>query len=87
MPADDSFLDWETRDEAIPLHKHLIAGRIKTFLILIVGSCAGIMEHVGMFPLDTVKVGLSLSFLIFSIDTFASKWKESYFHEDRKDLI
>lgn len=21
-----------------------------------IGSCAGIMEHVGMFPLDTVKV-------------------------------
>jgi hypothetical protein len=23
---DDSFLDWETRDEAIPFHKHIIAG-------------------------------------------------------------
>jgi len=23
---DDSFLDWETRDESIPFHKHIIAG-------------------------------------------------------------
>ena len=87
MPADESFLDWETRDEAIPLHKHVIAGRINTGIILSIGSCAGIMEHVGMFPLDTVKVGLSLSFLTFSIDTFASKWKGPYIHEDCKDLV
>ncbi len=39
------FLDWETRDESFPLFKHVIAG-----------SCAGIMEHIGMYPLDTVKV-------------------------------
>jgi hypothetical protein len=24
---DDSFLDWETRDEAFPFHKHIIAGK------------------------------------------------------------
>jgi hypothetical protein len=23
---DDSFLDWETRDDKFPLHKHVIAG-------------------------------------------------------------
>jgi hypothetical protein len=23
---DDSFLDWETRDESFPFHKHIIAG-------------------------------------------------------------
>ena len=86
MPADDSFLDWETRDEAIPLHKHVIAGRIKTGVILSIGSCAGIMEHVGMFPLDTVKVDYN-EFLTFYIDTFASKWKEPYIHEDCKDLV
>lgn len=41
---DDSFLDWETRNAKIPIGKHIIAG-----------SCAGIMEHVGMFPMDTIK--------------------------------
>lgn len=24
---DDSFLDWETRDEAFPFHKHIVAGK------------------------------------------------------------
>ena len=27
---DDSFLDWETRDESIPFHKHIIAGKAPT---------------------------------------------------------
>ena len=30
------------------------------FLSYLLGSFAGIMEHVGMFPLDTVKVTLFL---------------------------
>jgi hypothetical protein len=25
---DDSFLDWETRHESFPFHKHIVAGRI-----------------------------------------------------------
>ena len=25
---DDSFLDWETRDESFPLYKHIISGKI-----------------------------------------------------------
>lgn len=62
---DDSFLDWETRDEAFPFHKHIVAGKLLSSCNslsltscsnLCIGSCAGIMEHVGMFPLDTVKV-------------------------------
>lgn len=36
--------EWEERAEGVPLLKHCIAG-----------SCAGIMEHVGMFPFDTIK--------------------------------
>jgi hypothetical protein len=26
---DDSFLDWETRHESFPFHKHIVAGKIK----------------------------------------------------------
>ena len=26
-PDDDEFLDWETRDENVPLWKHIIAGK------------------------------------------------------------
>lgn len=40
----DEWMDWETRREHIPIGKHIIAG-----------SCAGIVEHLGMFPLDTIK--------------------------------
>lgn len=47
---DDSFLDWETRDENFPLSKHIVAG-----------SCAGVMEHIGMYPLDTVKTHMQAS--------------------------
>jgi hypothetical protein len=69
MVDDDSFLEWETRHESFPLHKHIVAGKLIfqnkqhfyylykiTLSVLSIGSCAGIMEHVGMFPLDTVKV-------------------------------
>jgi len=28
---DDSFLDWETRHESIPLHKHIVAGKYMEF--------------------------------------------------------
>jgi solute carrier family 25 iron transporter 28/37 len=37
-------LDWEEWDGRMPFWKHAFAG-----------SCAGVMEHLGMFPLDTVK--------------------------------
>jgi solute carrier family 25 iron transporter 28/37 len=46
----DEFMDWEIRDEGFPLHKHIIAG-----------SMAGIMEHLGMFPVDTVKTHMQAS--------------------------
>ena len=41
-------MDWETRRKEIPILKHIVAG-----------SCAGIMEHVGMFPIDTIKVSVT----------------------------
>ncbi|CAE8699891.1 unnamed protein product, partial [Polarella glacialis] len=40
----ERFEQWEEWDESTPLWKHAAAG-----------SCAGIMEHLGMYPLDTVK--------------------------------
>jgi solute carrier family 25 (mitochondrial iron transporter), member 28/37 len=38
-------MEWEERDESVPFFKHCIAG-----------SCAGIMEHMGLYPMDTLKV-------------------------------
>ncbi|CAE7287416.1 mcfF, partial [Symbiodinium necroappetens] len=40
----DRFEQWEEWDASTPLWKHAAAG-----------SCAGVMEHIGMYPLDTVK--------------------------------
>jgi solute carrier family 25 iron transporter 28/37 len=38
------FEEWEEWDSTMPFWRHAVAG-----------SCAGIVEHVGMYPLDTVK--------------------------------
>lgn len=47
-PEDDlvirRFEEWEEWDQSSPFWRHALAG-----------SCAGVMEHIGMFPLDTVK--------------------------------
>ena len=75
---DDSFLDWETRDEAFPFYKHIIAGIYIVTTDSMVGSCAGIMEHVGMFPLIFVKVSnfssLSIDSFFAIVDASVSKW-------------
>jgi len=42
--------EWEVRDDSIPFRTHAFAG-----------SCAGVMEHVAMFPVDTVKTRLQAS--------------------------
>ena len=52
----DEFMDWETRDESVPLWKHMIAGKFVGTSLFSKGSCAGIVEHCGMFPIDTIKV-------------------------------
>lgn len=52
---EDDVFEWEVRDESVPLMKHMIAGKLHLNSTS-VGSCAGIVEHVGMFPIDTVKV-------------------------------
>lgn len=38
------FEEWEEWDNRMPFWRHAVAG-----------SCAGVMEHVGMYPLDTIK--------------------------------
>eukprot|EP00747_Dinoflagellata_sp_TGD_P170575 gnl/TRDRNA2_/TRDRNA2_202488_c0_seq1.p1 gnl/TRDRNA2_/TRDRNA2_202488_c0~~gnl/TRDRNA2_/TRDRNA2_202488_c0_seq1.p1 ORF type:complete len:368 (-),score=26.96 gnl/TRDRNA2_/TRDRNA2_202488_c0_seq1:134-1237(-) len=43
-PSFTTFEEWEDWDESLPFWKHAVAG-----------SCAGVMEHLGMYPLDTVK--------------------------------
>lgn len=49
----DDFMEWEERDGAsISFIKHCIAG-----------SCAGIMEHMGLYPVDTLKVSSNLRFI------------------------
>jgi solute carrier family 25 iron transporter 28/37 len=47
QPAVD--IDWEEWDGSMPFWKHAIAG-----------SCAGVMEHVGMYPLDNVKTHMQV---------------------------
>ena len=38
-------LEWEERQESVPMRLHMVAG-----------SCAGVAEHLLMFPIDTYKV-------------------------------
>ena len=46
--ADDDPLDWEEWDPAKgSFLSHMLAG-----------SCAGVIEHTCMFPVDTIKVSL-----------------------------
>jgi len=42
--------EWEERDENTPFVDHAIAG-----------SCAGVMEHLSMYPIDTVKTQMQAS--------------------------
>jgi solute carrier family 25 iron transporter 28/37 len=50
LDDDEDPLDWEERSDAVPFWRHAFAG-----------SFAGITEHVGMFPLDTVKTRMQVS--------------------------
>lgn len=47
MDDAESVLDWEDNASNIPFFKHMIAG-----------SMAGFLEHVAMFPVDTIKTHL-----------------------------
>lgn len=45
----DEYLEWEGWDGSTPFWKHAVAG-----------SCAGITEHLAMYPLDTVKTHMQV---------------------------
>jgi solute carrier family 25 iron transporter 28/37 len=47
IKMDEDFLDWEANADNIPFKKHMFAG-----------SIAGCVEHLVMFPVDTVKTHL-----------------------------
>mmetsp|Transcript_89453 Transcript_89453/g.186891 ORF Transcript_89453/g.186891 Transcript_89453/m.186891 type:complete len:329 (+) Transcript_89453:102-1088(+) len=49
VEGEDPF-DWETRDSSMPFWQHAVAG-----------SCAGIVEHVSMYPIDTIKTHMQAS--------------------------
>ena len=50
-PVNDNFMEWEERDTSqISLFKHCIAG-----------SIAGVVEHLAMYPFDTLKTHLQSS--------------------------
>jgi len=42
--------EWEERDSSTPFWQHAVAG-----------SCAGVMEHLAMYPIDTVKTHIQAS--------------------------
>jgi solute carrier family 25 iron transporter 28/37 len=46
--VEESMLEWEDNTQNLPFKCHMIAG-----------SCAGVAEHVLVFPIDTLKVNSS----------------------------
>eukprot|EP00930_Biecheleria_cincta_P031764 TRINITY_DN2202_c0_g1_i1.p1 TRINITY_DN2202_c0_g1~~TRINITY_DN2202_c0_g1_i1.p1 ORF type:complete len:661 (-),score=71.56 TRINITY_DN2202_c0_g1_i1:368-2350(-) len=48
----DDPLDWESRRDSVPFWRHAVAG-----------SMAGVMEHLGMYPLDTIKTRMQTATL------------------------
>lgn len=57
-----------------------------TFLVhMIAGSFAGLMEHVAMYPLDTIKVKIPP--YSFYKDTHANINKKNHFHDYFKYYI
>lgn len=67
----DEFMEWEERDESVPFLKHCIAG-----------SCAGIMEHMGLYPIDTLKVSFFTYFIKFN--RFFIFFRHTYKLQDEK---
>ena len=46
---DDDWEDWEEWDGNSKFSHHVVAG-----------SCAGVMEHMAMFPIDTLRVRIRI---------------------------
>ena len=64
-------MDWEERDHSISLFKHCVAGKFLIICLSFVGSCAGIMEHLSLYPVDTLKTHLQSSSNTLSFTTTA----------------
>lgn len=63
---DEDAFEWEMRDSSTPFWQHAIAG-----------SCAGVMEHVAMYPVDTVKTRMQASSgKLGFVDTFRAVARE-----------
>jgi len=65
-PSEEDIYDWEVRDSSTPFWQHATAG-----------SCAGVMEHIGMYPIDTVKTRIQASPVPCGVlDTFRAVYRE-----------
>jgi len=53
IEVEDDWEEWEEWDGKSKFSHHIVAG-----------SCAGVVEHMAIFPLDTLRVSLS-SFFCF----------------------
>ena len=90
---DDDWLDWEERRADIPLFHHMIAGKYFSAKVIemSLGSCAGIVEHVGTFPMDTIKVsilqlGIGLTSFLLT-DPYAGEWPQTRHGQHCKNSI
>ena len=52
-------MDWEERDSSVSLLNHCIAGKFNFNNFK--GSCAGIVEHLALYPVDTIKTHLQVA--------------------------
>lgn len=76
IEIDDSFLDWEHRDEQFPLYKHMIAGKINSNVKYVLripcrynGTC---------WNVSTRYCESKIIFILnFQIDAYVGKWKKN----------
>ena len=71
-------MEWETPSDSMPFKKHIIAGKFNSYCdqshyFNTIGSVAGVVEHLAMYPVDTIKVNKIFP-LNFSIDSYSSLW-------------
>lgn len=65
-PFNEDLYEWEIRDSSTPFWQHAMAG-----------SCAGIAEHVCMYPIDTIKTRIQISKTPLSaVDALRATWAE-----------
>jgi len=63
---EEDVFEWDVRKGSIPFWQHAVAG-----------SCAGVMEHICMYPVDTIKTRIQASSVnISASETFIAAWRE-----------